>query len=557
MRFHRRFSHFPTFTPSHFHEVRLSTPMSDFKTVRRRILTASMLLSILLHGAAFLFFGMWSFEGEVRVYRVLFRPAGPIRARRFRVIAPGRSRPEVTMERLLARAEPEMRSMPGSVPIRGEVRLPEPPAREERLPAIARAKPSEFLIPSTERISTEELGAPKRARFDPTLDLLRWEDLERAGFKSFVVVDPGDRRNLVGFFHIARTQGSEGMDLTRLAETLSRRTKLRVRAEDHSVSLRSPELLGAPLLFMGRPGSVQYDDSGTRRASLGVGVDTLKVVEGVEKQDIAFLAAYLLKGGFLILPNLELYDQLQRHLREAHPDRFTFFDLPDDHELFHSYYDIAPRGLYALFRSVNLRNPTPGRSLPSVFRGIGSQGRLVAFAAMEVPSMGATPDSSVSALYRPMTRLATNLIAFALTQPGGIGYTAFKESRPERSYEGEPNAALAVLRSGRAEALDPARATVFLSGERLSKGEESDEGSAYDGMLFHPLTGGKRTVRIEHEGKTAERTVVLRGDRVTTLTIGSTRFLWMTKLWAEVSGEDESVPAWRARTAHLKIRDVE
>ncbi|MCK5119162.1 MAG: hypothetical protein KAQ78_06240, partial [Candidatus Latescibacteria bacterium] len=67
----------------------MSTPMSDFKTVRRRILTASMLLSILLHGAAFLFFGMWSFGGEVRVYRVLFRPAGPIRARRFRVIAPG------------------------------------------------------------------------------------------------------------------------------------------------------------------------------------------------------------------------------------------------------------------------------------------------------------------------------------------------------------------------------------------------------------------------------------------------------------------------------------
>ncbi len=502
-------------------------------------------------------FGMLSFGEETRVYRVLFRPAGPIRARRFRVIATGRSSPEVIMERLLRYAEPEMRAMPVLVPFLGEVRLPEPPAREERLPAIAGAKLSEFSLPPPERIPTEELGVPKRSRFDVALDLLRWEDLEKAGLKSFVVVDPGDRRNLVGFFHIARSQGFEGMDLTRLAENLSRRTKLRVRAEDHSVSLRSPQLLKAPLLFMGRPGPVQYDDSGAKREPLGVGVDTLKVVAGVEKQDVEFLAAYLLKGGFLVLPNIELYDQLQRHLREAHPDRFSFFDLPDDHEFFHSYYDIAPQGLYALFRKENLGKESPFRSLPSVFRGIRLEGRLVAFAPMEVPSIGATPDSSVSALYGPLTKLSTNLIVFALTQPGGIGYTVFKDSKPERSYQGEPNAALAVLRSGDAEALDLARAAVFLDGERLSKGEGVDEGSAYDGMFFHPLTGGKRTVRIEHEGKIAERAVVLRGDRVTTLTIGSARFLWMTRLRAEVSGEDESVPAWRARTAHLKIRDVE
>ena len=179
------------------------------------------------------------------------------------------------MERLLRRAEPEMRFMPGPVPtfLWGEVRLPEPPAAEERLPAIAGAKPSEFLISSPERIPTEELGVPKPPRFDPRLDLLRWEDLERSGLKSFVVMDLADRRNLVGTFHIARTHGAGGMDLTRFAESLSRRTDLRVRAEDHSVSLRSPELLKAPLLFMGRPGSVQYDASGMKREPIGVGVD--------------------------------------------------------------------------------------------------------------------------------------------------------------------------------------------------------------------------------------------------------------------------------------------
>ena len=75
------------------------------------------------------------------------------------------------MERLLRYAEPEMRAMPVLVPFLGEVRLPEPPARKERLPAIAGAKASEFLIPSAERIPTEKLGAPKRPRLDPTLDL--------------------------------------------------------------------------------------------------------------------------------------------------------------------------------------------------------------------------------------------------------------------------------------------------------------------------------------------------------------------------------------------------
>ncbi|MFH1006217.1 MAG: hypothetical protein V1800_01780 [Candidatus Latescibacterota bacterium] len=534
--------------------------MSDHASVRRWILTACMVLSMLLHGAVFWRFGMQSFRGQDRIYRVLFRPARSPEAKRFRTIAMGRSGHEIRMERLLRHADPEMRAMPGSLPLWGEMRLPEPSFSEERISSLVGAKPSTYVVPSPERIPTDEFGVPKSPRLDPKRDLLRWDDLERAGFKSFVVLDPADRRNIEGFFHIARTSGTEGMDLTRLAENLSSRTRLRVGAEDHLVDLRSPELLKTPMLFMGSPEPIRYDDTGTKREPFGVGVDTLKIVAGVEKQDIEFLGDYLLKGGFLVLPNIELYGQLARYLLEAHPNRFTFFDLPDDHEVFESFFDLSSQELYALFRMENLRKQSPDRSLPSVFKGIGSEGRLVAFAPMEIPVLGVNPDSSVSVLYKPMTELSTNLVVFALSQAGGLGNTAFRESRPERSYQGEPNAALAVLTGGHAVGLDLARVVIFLDEVRLSPGEETEKlngGSPYDGLLFHRLTGGKYTVRIEYEGKTAEQTVVLRGDHVTTLTTGTTRFLWMTMLWADISGEEESVPAWRARTAHLKIRDVE
>ena len=567
--------------------------MSSFETARRRVLAVSMLLSILLHGVTLLLFEVLSPGEETRTYRVMFRPAGPIRARRFLVIGTGRARPEVAMERLIRRAEPlavpKIPSVPGLAPVRVEVMIPEPPDVDERLAAAVGAKPPEFSLPHPEMIPTEELGVPKRPRFDLTLDLLRLEDLEKTGLKSFVIVDREERRNIVGYFHVTRIGGmeGEGTDLTRLANNVSRRTGLRVKADDHSVRLRSPEILEAPLLFLGRPGPFEYDESGMKREPLGVGVDTLEVIEGVEKQDIEFLTEYLLKGGFLVLPNIELYNQLKRYLQEAHPERFTFFDLPDDHELFYSYYDIPPQPLYDLFRSINLRRPALFRDFPSVFKGIGLEGRLVGFAPMWVPRLDTGADSL---LYTPLTRLSTNLITYALTQPGGIGYTLFKEPEPERSYEGEPDAYLAILRSPNTETLDLVRTKVFLNDEQVYGGEESNEffatedfsrgageqgsrgeppgppapfafrgsardgGSEYDGMLFHPLTGGKRTVRIEYEGKAVEVSLVLRGDRVTTLTVGSTRFLWMTRLWTKVTGEDESYPAWQSRTAHLRIR---
>jgi len=31
----------------------------------------------------------------------------------------------------------------------------------------------------------------------------------------------------------------------------------------------------------------------------------------------------------------------------------------------------------------------------------------------------------------------------------------------------------------------------------------------------------------------------------------------MTRIWAEVTGEDEAYPAWQSRTAFMRIRDVE
>lgn len=521
------------------------------RTVRphRRALIVSLILSVLLHATAALILLLTTPPQEQQRFRVRFMPLSLLQPQRFRPIhVRSRAIPEVQMERITPELRgPTILSIP-PVDLPGvtlpKVQMPPTVPPGEEIAMGIGAKPPEFEIGPAKVIPPGELYAVREEPFDPTLELLRLEDIERTGLKSFVVIDREDKRKIVGYFHITRLGGNrEDMNLTRFASDLSRRTNIQVKPEDRSVSLRSGEILQAPMLFLGP--NISGQDT-----VRGVGTDTLRYIEGVKKQDIEFIVEYLLKGGFVVIPQMEFYEQLRRYTAKTHPGRFVFFDLPPDHPIFHSFYDINIQSFYDLVRSLGLRMEAPLRDqFPIPFRGIEIDERLTGLAPFSVPN------PADSALYIPMTKLATNVVTFALTQPGGLGYAVFQPSRPERFYEHETNALLALVKGSNADALRLNELEVFLGEELLNRPHSSAEGE-HDALVFHNLRGGKRQLRLRYGAQQKEIEVFLKGDRVATVTFGINRFLWMSRLWARIEGADEPYANWQARHAHLRVEHV-
>lgn len=420
---------------------------------------------------------------------------------------------------------------------------PEPPVLLPR-PEVELPVPSDtFLLavelrpePPTVKFAYDVLPeVPKPPRFDEwELELLSTVDIERAGIRRFALVDREDRRKLEGFLLLART--IRGRLLDRLADYINRHTRVRVRLTKDYAPIPSPNFQNSPIAFVGFRQEEYRDTS-------GVGVDTLRVVSGALRQDLELLGRYLLGGGFLVLAKIEQYDQLMRYLEKEYGGKFKFFKfLPPedpyymgytgpvrgpDHPVFHSFYDIDLASIYERYRTRNLKLVSVYRRHRESFcyEGMELDGRLVAFAPYTVPFASDTVEIS------PEVLLGVNLVAFALAQPGGKGYRLVRHRRPRRSYEGEPDAYLALVRARRIEPVDLGEVRVFLDG-RLLKG--MDRG---DTVLFGPLSGGRHRLKLVYRGRETVVDVLLKGGRVVKLRVGLQRMFWVRRLRASVEGE--------------------
>ena len=426
-------------------------------------------------------------------------------------------------------------SPPGYAPPEPPV-LP-PPEVELPVPLDTFLLPVELrLEPPPVKLAYEVLPeAPKPPRFDEwELELLSTADIERAGIRRFALVDPDERRRLEGFVLLART--ARGRLLDRLADYINRHTRIRVRLTQDYAPILSPNFQNSPIAFVGFR-QEEYKDTS------GVGVDTLRTVPGALRQDVELLGRYLLGGGFLVLAKIEQYDQLRSYLERKYKERFKFFKfLPPedpyymgymgpvrgpDHPVFHSFYDIDLASIYERYRRRNLKLVSVYRRHrePFCYEGMELDGRLVAFAPYTVPFASDTVEIS------PEVLLGVNLVAFALAQPGGKGYRFVRHRRPHRSYEGEPDAYLALVRARRIEPVDLGEVRVFLDGRLL---EGVDRG---DTVLFGPLSGGRHRLRLVYRGNETVVDVLLKGRRVVKVGVGLQRIFWVRKLRASVEGE--------------------
>lgn len=129
-------------------------------------------------------------------------------------------------------------------------------------------------------------------------------------------------------FSIARVNYGGGGDwycdpssIPNLLNYLTKNTLIKAAHGEYRIKLTAKELRGHPYLYMTGHGNVRFTDD-----------------------EIIQLREYLMGGGFLHTDdNYGLNTSFRREMKRVFPDR-DFVELPHDHTVFHSYFDM-PNGL--------------------------------------------------------------------------------------------------------------------------------------------------------------------------------------------------------------------
>ena len=129
-------------------------------------------------------------------------------------------------------------------------------------------------------------------------------------------------------FSIARVNYGGGGDwycdpssIPNLLSYLTKNTSIKAAHDEYRIKLTTKELRGHPYLYMTGHGNIRFTN-----------------------EEIIQLREYLMGGGFLHTDdNYGLNTSFRREMKRVFPDR-DFVELPHDHAIFHSYFDM-PSGL--------------------------------------------------------------------------------------------------------------------------------------------------------------------------------------------------------------------
>jgi len=129
-------------------------------------------------------------------------------------------------------------------------------------------------------------------------------------------------------FSIARVNYGGGGDwycdpssIPNMLNYLTKNTSIKADHNEYRIKLTTKELRGHPYLYMTGHGNIRFTD-----------------------EEIIQLREYLMGGGFLHTDdNYGLNTSFRREMKRVFPDR-DFVELPHDHAIFHSYFDM-PSGL--------------------------------------------------------------------------------------------------------------------------------------------------------------------------------------------------------------------
>ena len=195
-------------------------------------------------------------------------------------------------------------------------------------------------------------------------------------------------------FSIARVNYGGGGDwycdpssIPNILNYLTKNTSIKADHDEYRIKLTTKELRGHPYLYMTGHGNIRFTD-----------------------EEIIQLREYLMGGGFLHTDdNYGLNTSFRREMKRVFPDR-DFVELPHDHAVFHSYFDM-PNGL----PKIHEHDGKP----PQLF-ALYNEDRIMVIYSYESDLGDGWEDEEVhndpSALRVAALQMGVNIIYFALTQ---------------------------------------------------------------------------------------------------------------------------------------------
>ena len=195
-------------------------------------------------------------------------------------------------------------------------------------------------------------------------------------------------------FSIARVNYGGGGDwycdpssIPNMLNYLTKNTSIKADHNEYRIKLTTKELRGHPYLYMTGHGNIRFTD-----------------------EEIIQLREYLMGGGFLHTDdNYGLNTSFRREMKRVFPDR-DFIELPHDHAVFHSYFDM-PNGL----PKIHEHDGKP----PQLF-ALYNEDRIMVIYSFESDLGDGWEDEEVHndppELRTAALQMGVNIIYFALTQ---------------------------------------------------------------------------------------------------------------------------------------------
>ena len=195
-------------------------------------------------------------------------------------------------------------------------------------------------------------------------------------------------------FSIARVNYGGGGDwycdpssIPNILNYLTKNTSIKADHNEYRIKLTTKELRGHPYLYMTGHGNIRFTD-----------------------EEIIQLREYLMGGGFLHTDdNYGLNTSFRREMKRVFPDR-DFIELPHDHAVFHSYFDM-PNGL----PKIHEHDGKP----PQLF-ALYNEDRIMVIYSFESDLGDGWEDEEVHndppELRTAALQMGVNIIYFALTQ---------------------------------------------------------------------------------------------------------------------------------------------
>ena len=267
----------------------------------------------------------------------------------------------------------------------------------------------EAIAPQPQRASLDIAKEPKGARLQQAeiLDIL---DFDTGRYKGLLLPHPTNKQLVDGFVYLALAWGNDWQPATpravaELVEAINMRTRIRAEIDPH-LDLGSEKIFRAPFIYL----------------SVGTAFEPTKT-------ELANLKAYLLKGGFALVENANPwmeYSPAEASLRQMLKDALGVYGrfriLPNDHPIYHSFYDLddgPPPAIRPALRTPEDLEPFSVADFqPGVpyLEGIFIDGRLAVVYSNK--AYGTAWENE----YRnePQLRMGINMVVFALLQEGSM-----------------------------------------------------------------------------------------------------------------------------------------